>query len=125
MAILHFRSIERRRTARAVISIHMVVSGARGDGKTFKFWTRTESVSQHGGLMILNDLLDEGQQVDLLNEFNHKKARARVVSIKRNRDGQVHCAFEFLEHENNFWNMTFPVAGAKPLRRWNQAQAAT
>jgi hypothetical protein len=123
MSILHFRSIERRRTARAVMSMRLVVSGERADGQKFKFWTRTESVSRHGGIMILNNMLDEAQQVELLNEFNHKKARVRIVSVKRSRDGQVHGAFEFVQGEENFWSMNFPVAGAKPLRRWTARPA--
>ncbi len=118
MAILHFRSIERRRTARAVMSMRLVVSGERADGQKFKFWTRTESVSRHGGLMVLTNIVDEGQQVDVLNEFNRKKARVRMVSVTRGRDGQVHGAFEFIEGEQGFWSMTFPAAGAKPMRRW-------
>lgn len=123
MAILHFRSIERRRTSRAVMSMRLVVSGKRADGQKFKFWTRTESVSRYGGLMILNNLLDEGQEVEVLNEFNHKSARARIVSVKRSRDGQVRCAFKFKDGENNFWSMTFPAAGAKPLRKWTARTA--
>jgi PilZ domain-containing protein len=118
MAILHIRSIERRRTARAAMSMRLVVSGERADGQKFKFWTRTESVSRHGGMMVLSNLLDEGQQIELLNEFNHKKARVRVVAVKRSRDGQVHATFEFVEGEENFWSMTFPAAGARPLRKW-------
>jgi hypothetical protein len=127
MAILHFRSIERRRTARAAMSMRVVASGERRDGQKFKFWTRTESVSRYGGMMILNDMLDERQEVELLNEFNRKKALIRILSVKRNRDGQVHAAFEFVEGGDNFWGMTFPAAGAKPLRKWTPrpADAAT
>ena len=127
MAILHFRSIERRRTARAAMSMRVVASGERRDGQKFKFWTRTESVSRYGGMMILNDMLDERQEVELLNEFNRKKALIRILSVKRNRDGQVHAAFEFVEGGDNFWGMTFPAAGAKPLRKWTArpAEAAT
>jgi hypothetical protein len=106
-----------------VMSMRLVVSGERADGQKFKFWTRTESVSRHGGLMVLTNLVDEGQQVDLLNEFNHKKARVRMVTVTRRRDGQVHGAFEFIDGEKGFWSMTFPAAGAKPMRRWTQRAA--
>jgi len=118
MAILHFRSIERRRTARAAICMKVLVSGQRPDGEKFKFWTQTESVSGHGGMMIATEALEEGQQVELMNDNNYKKARARVVSVRRTRDGQTHAAFEFVTGEDNFWSMTFPAAGARPLRRW-------
>jgi len=117
MAILHFRSIERRRTARAAISVNVVAYGEKESGEKFKFWARTVSVSAHGGVVALNAELDAGQIFTLRNEFNMRKAVGRVVSVRRDREGQVQAAFEFVEDGEKFWSMVFPAAGAKPLRR--------
>jgi len=117
MAILHFRSIERRRTARAALSVNVVAYGEKENGEKFKFWARTVSVSAHGGVMELNAVLDAGQVFSIRNEFNMRKAAGRVVSVRRDKAGQVHAAFEFLEGGEKFWSMVFPAAGAKPLRR--------
>ena len=117
MAIMHCRSIERRRTARAVVSIQMEVRGVSESEVPFKFLTRTLSVSAHGGVILLEAPLPAGQKFELVNEFNNRKATCRIVSIKLNKDGKVHGAFELHCPEGNFWSMSFPKAGARPMKR--------
>ena len=117
MAIMHCRSIERRRTARAVVSMQMEVTGVSEGNEPFKFSTRTISVSQHGGVILLESPLPVGHRFELLNEFNNRKATCRIVAIKLNKDGKVHGAFELHCPEGNFWSMSFPKAGARPMKR--------
>jgi len=117
MAIMHCRSIERRRTARAVVSIHMEVTGVTESNVPFKFSTRTISVSQHGGVILLEAPLPVGHHFELLNEFNNRRATCRIVSVRLNKDGKLHGAFELHCPEGNFWSMSFPAAGARPMKR--------
>lgn len=117
MSILHFRSIERRRTARVAMCMNVLAYGETGEGEKFKFWTRTTSVSAHGGVLVLEAALGVGQQFQLMNEYNLRKASARVVALRRGREGQVNAAFEFVHGGERFWSMSFPPAGARPLRR--------
>ena len=117
MAIMHCRSIERRRTARAVVSIQMEVTGVSESNEPFKFSTRTISVSQHGGVILLEAPLPVGHRFQLLNEFNNRKATCRIVSVRVNKDGKVHGAFELHCPDGNFWSMSFPAAGARPMKR--------
>ena len=123
MAILHFRSIERRRTARAAVSVNVLVHGETGTGETFKFWSRTVSVSGFGGAVIAEAPLEVGQIFHLVNEYNSKKAKCQVVSVRRDRSGVIHAAFQFIEGRDNFWSMTFPAAGAKALKKLVPARA--
>jgi len=117
MAIMHCRSIERRRTARAVVSIQMEVTGVSESKAPFKFSTRTISVSQHGGVILLEAPLPVGQRFELVNEFNSRKAACRIVTVRLGKDGKLHGAFELHCPEGNFWSMSFPVAGARPMKR--------
>ena len=117
MAIMHCRSIERRRTARAVVSIQMEVTGVSESNEPFKFSTRTISVSKHGGVILLEGPLPVGHRFELLNEFNCKKATCRIVSVRLHKDGKVHGAFELHCPDGNFWSMSFPAAGARPMKR--------
>jgi len=117
MAIMHCRSIERRRTARAVVSMQMEVTGVSESNAPFKFSTRTISVSQHGGVILLEALLPVGHRFELLNEFNNRKATCRIVSVRMHKDGKLHGAFELHSPEGNFWSMSFPKAGARPMKR--------
>lgn len=116
MSILHFRSVERRRTARAAMTMNVLVYGVTSEGEKFKFWTRTTSVSAHGGVLVLETALGAGQVMDLMNEYNMKKASARIVSLRRGKEGQVNAAFEFVKGGESFWSMAFPASGARPLR---------
>jgi hypothetical protein len=115
MSILHFRSIERRRTARAAMSMNVLAYGQTEEGEKFKFWTRTTSVSAHGGVLVLEATLKAGQVFELMNEYNLKKASAKILSLRR-REGQVSAAFEFVNGGESFWSMAFPPSGARPLR---------
>jgi hypothetical protein len=99
------------------MSMNVMASGERANGETFKFWTKTVSVSQYGGVLMAEKYLQEGERVQLTNEFNRKKALGRIISVRKERDGHYCAAFEFVQGEENFWSMVFPRAGAKPMRR--------
>jgi hypothetical protein len=115
---IHFRSIERRRTARAAMCMNVLAYGETPDGEKFRFWTRTTSVSGHGGALELETALVEGQIIELMNEYNLKKATAKIVSVRRGKKGPASAAFEFVSGGESFWSMAFPAAKAKPLRRF-------
>jgi hypothetical protein len=121
MGTQHFRSIERRRTARVALCVDLIVHGeTEGSGK-LKAEARTLSVSRHGGMMALEPEVRIGQKLMLINVNSGQKAECKVVSAKPVRDGKRNVAFEFMSAEINFWKMYFPVAGTKPIRRTVQA----
>jgi len=68
-------------------------------------------------MMEFNGIVVMGQVLQLVNENSNRKAEARVVSVNRRRDGKTYVGVEFVSAEINFWHMTFPISGAKPLRR--------
>jgi c-di-GMP-binding flagellar brake protein YcgR len=117
MSLLHFRRIERRRTARAVMSMNLLVYGETAEGEKFRYWTKSISVSAFGGVLLLEREFPVGQGFNLLNEFNKKKASAKVVAVRTTKDGLVQASFEFCDAVDRFWSMTFPAAGAKPMRK--------
>jgi c-di-GMP-binding flagellar brake protein YcgR len=117
MGIVHFRRIERRRTARVALCVDLIVHGATQSNGAFKVEARTLSVSGHGGMMLLEPEVTIGQKLTLINTNAGLKAECKVVSAKLTRDGKKNVAFEFTSADINFWKMWFPVAGAKPARR--------
>jgi hypothetical protein len=117
MSLLHFRRVERRRTRRAVMCINVLVFGEVEGGEKFRYWTRSVSVSGHGGVVLLEQELEVGQALHVMNEYNGKKATARIVAVRSSKEGQVQASFEFTEGGEKFWSMTFPASGAKPMRR--------
>lgn len=117
MALVHFRRIERRRTARVALCVDLIVHGETGTNGAFKAEARTLSVSRHGGLMVLEPEVASGQLLRLVHTGTGQKADCIVVSAKLLRDGKRNVAFEFVSVESNFWKMWFPASGEKPLRR--------
>jgi hypothetical protein len=121
MSIVHFRRIERRRTARVALCVDLVVHGETESSGTFKVDARTLSVSKYGGMMVLEPEVVIGQTLRLVNPNAAQEAECRVVSARLMRDGKRNIAFEFTSGDIDFWKMWFPAAGAKPARRAVQA----
>jgi hypothetical protein len=97
--------------------MNVLAFGETKAGEKFKFWTRTTSVSQHGGVMVIESPIAKGQELQLMNEYNLKKALARIVSLRIGKEGEVIAAFEFMQGEERFWSMTFPASGARGTRK--------
>ena len=117
MSLLHFRCKERRRSQRVALTVPLSVHGQTDEGERFFVHTNSVSVSQHGASFELNEVVVAGQVLQLVNENSSRKVECHVVNIYRKRDGKVYVGVEFNATECNFWHMTFPMPGAKPLRR--------
>jgi c-di-GMP-binding flagellar brake protein YcgR len=117
MSALHYRRVERRRTARVAVFADLTVQGITADNRKFRVHTRSLSVSGYGGLTVLDAIVTLGQTLLLVNINSRQKAECKVVSIWPGGDGKTIVAFEFISPSPNFWKISFPPAGAKPLRR--------
>jgi hypothetical protein len=117
MSTLHFRRIDRRRTPRVSVFADLTVQGFTDNNEKFRVQTRSLCVSGHGGLTILDASVAVGQTLLLINENSRQKAECKVISIRPGGDGKSIVAFEFVSPSANFWKMSFPASGAKPLRR--------
>jgi hypothetical protein len=117
MAILHFRCKERRRTVRVMLSIPLKVHGMSTEGTTFAVATKSHTVSLHGASLELEYPVQLGDVLMIENELTHEQVEARVVTLKKTREGKAHVGLEFTNKDVNFWHMVFPVPGAKPMRR--------
>ncbi|HYL63961.1 MAG TPA: PilZ domain-containing protein [Candidatus Methylomirabilis sp.] len=117
MAILHFRTKERRRTLRVSITVPIAVHGQDENGDKFRVKAKSESVNRHGALLSLDQPVVVGQMLILVNENSDRTVECRVVSVKRDRENRPHVGVEFTSPDSNFWHMSFPLPGSKPLRR--------
>jgi hypothetical protein len=117
MGVLHFRYRERRRTLRVALSVPVAVHGESEKGEKFCAQAVTRSVNQQGALLVMEHSVVAGQSLLLVNENTSRSTETRVVYSKKERDGHFYVGLEFTNAEGNFWKMTFPVPGARPLRR--------
>jgi len=117
MAIFHFRCKERRRTVRVMLTVPLKVRGKSVEGEPFSVETRSHTVSLHGASIELEAEVVLGAILQLENERTREKIEGKVVTIRHSRDGKTYVAIEFTSQDVNFWHMSFPAPGAKPLRR--------
>jgi hypothetical protein len=117
MAILHFRCKERRRTVRVMLTVPLKVHGINMEGEIFTVETRSHTVSLHGASIELEFGVALGDILQLENELTRERVDGKVVTIRHSRDGKTYVGLEFTNRDVNFWHMSFPVPGAKPLRR--------
>ena len=124
MPILHFRRVERRRTPRVAVFANLIIQGYNEDDEKFRVRARSHSVSGHGGMTTLDAAVAPGQTLLVTNESSGQKTECRVVSVRPVANGKHVVAFEFIASQANFWKMTFPDKGTKPLRRVLPTQAS-
>jgi len=125
MGVLNFRYRERRRTLRVALSLPVVVHGQNEQGEKFCVRAMTRSVNQRGALLIMDEVVVIGQSLLLVNENTSRSTETRVAHVRRDRDGKLFVGLEFVNPDTNFWKMTFPAPGARPLRRAAGGSKAT
>jgi PilZ domain len=125
MGVLNFRYRERRRTLRVSLSLPVVVHGERDMGEKFCIRALTRSVNQQGALLVMEEAVVVGQSLMLVNENTNRSMETRVAHVKREADGKLFVGLEFVTPDSNFWKMTFPTPGARPLRRPNGGSKAS
>jgi hypothetical protein len=117
MGVLHFRYRERRRTLRVAMALPIVVHGQNDAGEKFCVRAITRSINKQGALLTMDEVVEPGQPLLIVNENTSRSTEARVAHVRRERDGKLFVGLEFVNPEINFWMMTFPLPGARPLRR--------
>src|SRR5215475_4894834 len=117
MSLLHFRYKERRRTVRVSLSVPLTIHGKHEGGEKFCVQTQSQSVNRHGALFPMETPVTMGQALLLVNDITAQGIECRVVAVRRGRDAKTYIGVEFVNAENNFWHMVFPVPGTRPLRR--------
>lgn len=117
MGVLHFRYRERRRTLRVAMALPVIVHGQNELGEKFCVRAMTRSINQQGALLAMEEPVVPGQPLLIVNENTSRSMETRVAHVKRERDGKMYVGLEFVSPDANFWKMTFPIPGARPLRR--------
>ena len=123
MGVLHFRYRERRRTLRVSLALPIIVHGLNDEGEKFCVRAMTQSINKQGALLAMEENVAPGQSLLIVNENTSRSADVRVASVRRERDGKRYVGLEFVNPEVNFWMMTFPLPGARPLRRASDSKA--
>ncbi|HEV2297862.1 MAG TPA: PilZ domain-containing protein [Candidatus Acidoferrales bacterium] len=97
----------RRRSSRVFTRIPVKVRGVNTDGEKFRESCQTIVVNSHGGLLYLNQDVELGSQVLLINPVSEEEQECRVVYLGDTSDKGTRIGVEFLSPAPHFWGVEF------------------
>ena len=68
-------------------------------------------------MIPLEEEIVPGEVLVLMNEHTRQSAQARIVSMRRHRNGRKYVGVEFISPCENFWRLNFVKPGAKALKK--------
>ena len=96
-----------RRSTRVFTRIPVRAAGKRSDGKKFRENSQTIVVNAHGGLIYLQEALELGADIVLINPVTEEEQECRVVYIGDMSDKGHRIGVEFNSPAPHFWGVDF------------------
>lgn len=101
-----------RRSARIAIQIPVQVFGVESNGVSFCDLARTESVSEHGGCLVMKRALVPQQELRLRRLLGEEITVRVIGEVKRTAEGILY-GVSFLEGSFDYWGIRFPASALK------------
>lgn len=108
-------SLGKRRSQRVTLRVPIVVSESQTGNGVHIERTHTLAVNQHGGLIALRAKVSPGQNLLLTNSATRESKECRVVYLGPNHHDKRQVGIEFVDPVTDFWNISFPALGSKPV----------
>jgi PilZ domain len=111
-----------RRSSRVFTRLPVRATGKNTDGRKFRENSQTIVINAHGGLLYLQETLELGAEVLLINPATEEEQECRVVYIGDTSDRGTRIGVEFLSPSPHFWGVEFAQpdwAGDVPSRPVN------
>ena len=99
-----------RHSSRVFIRVRIVAAGKNLDGRKFREVCETIVVSAHGGLLYLNQPVENGAMLVLTNPFTQEEQECRVVYLGDASEKGQRVGVEFLSPAPRFWGVEFAPA---------------
>lgn len=96
-----------RRSSRMFTRIPVRATGKNSDGRKFREHSETIVINAHGGLLYLQEPLDLGTQVVLINPVTEEEQECRVVYLGDMSEKGTRVGVEFLSPSPHFWGVEF------------------
>jgi hypothetical protein len=104
-----------RRSQRVTLRVPIVVSESTTGNGLHVERTHTIAVNRHGGLIALRAKVSQGQNLLLTNTATRVSKECRVVYLGPNQSDKRQVGIEFMDPVTDFWNISFPAPGSKPV----------
>ncbi|MBZ5502157.1 MAG: hypothetical protein LAN59_07920 [Acidobacteriia bacterium] len=103
-----------RRSARLIASFPVRAQGTNGEGRKFRERSHTIVVNVQGGLLYLQEKLEIGTEIVLVNPATEEEQECRVVYVGESSDKGTRIGIEFLSPSPHFWGVDFVSQGPPP-----------
>lgn len=100
-------SEDKRRSSRIFRRISVQVRGVSPEGHKFRESCQTIVVNAQGGLIYLNETVELGGQLQVVNPVTDEEQECRVVYLGDVSDRGQRVGLEFLSPSPHFWGMEF------------------
>ena len=101
---------EHRRGSRFPVVVPVEAKWQELSGKTVKETARAKEVNAQGGLLDMKTYPGVGSQLELTNLLSGEATEARVVAVRRSKEGAVlGVAAELLVPSDTFWGVNFQL----------------
>lgn len=100
--------LKNRRSQRLELQVPVLVYRRPGEGPQFYETTHTLTVSAHGALIPLRELVARRQLLWVQNTSTGEQKECRVVSITTEPRGLTRIAVEFTRPVPKFWRVAYP-----------------
>lgn len=103
-----------RRSQRVLLSVAVVITGARANGAPFSERTSTLVVNAHGALIQLRERVLMGQKIRLKNVSTNEEISCTVVDLSPGNTAVPQVGVAFSEPSPRFWRVSFPPSDWSP-----------
>ena len=107
--------IEHRRSQRVTLTVPVVVSDSESSANPTVEDTFALAVNKHGGLIAMRANVARGQKLTLFNKATAERKECHVVYLGPAQVGKRQVGIEFAEPLTDFWKVSFPAPGSKPI----------
>jgi len=98
---------QQRRSSRVFTRIPVRATGKNADGRKFRENSQTIVINAHGGLLYLQETLELGGDLVLINPVTEEEQECRVVYLGDLSDKGMRVGVEFLSPSPHFWGVEF------------------
>jgi hypothetical protein len=99
-----------RRSSRVFMRVRVVAAGKNLDGRKFRKACETIVINAHGGLLYLDQSLENGAMLVLSNPLTQEEQECRIVYLGEASEKGQRIGVEFLSPAPHFWGVDFALA---------------
>ena len=109
-AMVEIQASSQRRSSRVFTRVPVRVKGVDNLDRKFRENSQTIVINAHGGLLYLQEAVNIGADLVLINPVTGEEQISRVVYVGDTSEKGTRVGVEFLVPSPNFWGVEFAAA---------------